>query len=696
MPLRFSRATRLLLVTVAVAAGAGCKNEEDPPTNGSLQLFFQLDAEGLKKAGLEQLHSVELRTLQITAKLESPEFSGAEYVLNAQPGGLLFPAETRLATGPLYEIPPGHVTQLRVYPSEIRLRFKDGSSAPVRLPSGDQTGWKIVVDEERYPEGYEIKSRETTGIKLFLPLGTLFHLTGAGWQARPTIESEQYNIFESAGYDPDKIVVVFRPETPQQRIDQIVNDSGFLVDFAYPKAPPLLYKLDLPPNMGLREAHAYLRGFDDVLAAAPSARLSSRGMVPSEGTPHPLRLLGAETGWASVQRLLGSIGSPSVILAQISATGTNIEHPDLWPNIWLNEAELLPMCGTQETCDVDRDGIITLRDFNAPNFPAGLRPPDVNNDNRVTCRDLLDAKSPYVNKRDDPLGNGNGFVDDICGWNFTASSRFVGGTDDHDTGAAGIMAAPGNEAGPGVGLCWRCRLMVIGATGFPPPIPQASRGATTEILSAFIYARDNGAHIVNFNAGIDLSPEDQPACPKRATRVDRKAYQTVIDEMNAVVAATLSTTANRHPLAVLAGGECNPGIDDGADNYYDWPPEAFAANEPLRASSLVVAAMDNTPLGLGTLAAYSNFGSVFEIAAPGAWTGMLDGQGGITYQEQGTSFAAPTVAGLAGLVASGDATLRGTPNGALLKQKILNQHSETQPDLHLITGARRLTLERLP
>lgn len=340
MAWRCSGAGRFVLLAVAVAVTAHCKNQEDPPTNGSLQLFFQLDTAGLLEAGLEHLQAVELRTLKITAKFESPEFIGDEYVLNAQPDGLVFPAETRFATGPLYEIAPGHVTQLRVYPSEIRLRFQDGTSAPARLPSGEQTGWKIAVDEERYPEGYEVKSREITGIQLFLPLGALFHRTGNGWQARPTIESEQYNITESAGYDPDKIVVVFRPETAQQRIDQILHDGGFLVDFAYPQAPPLLYKLDLPPNMGLREAHAYLRGLPDVLAAAPSVRLSPRGVVPNKGTPAPLGLLGAEEGWASVQNLLGSVGSPSVILAQVSATGTNIEHPEI-------QEDLHPLAGSR-------------------------------------------------------------------------------------------------------------------------------------------------------------------------------------------------------------------------------------------------------------------------------------------------------------------------------------------------------------
>jgi hypothetical protein len=684
-----------------VIAGAlvlvGCRNREDPPTNGSIQLFFKIDTKGLSKAGLGNLKGVELKTLKLTAKLHSPEFSGPEYVLHADPDGLIFPAEDRLTTGPLYEVPPGYVTQVRVYPSEINLLFTDGSSAPVRLPSGEQTGWKIVVDEEEYPQGYEVKSRQTTGVLVFLTLGEIFHGNAQGWQARPTLESEQYDIAELAGYDPDKIVAIFRPGTSPSRIEEIISEGGFTVDFSYPSRRTRLYKLDLPPNMALRDAHSYLREHSEVVSAAPSVIIEDRILVPTEGTPPELAVLGAETGWENVDNLIDGVGSPRVVLAEVSTSGFNIEHPDLWPNIWLNEQELLAVCGTLDTCDVNDDGVITLRDFNDPAFPAALLPPDANGDGDITCADLLDNGSPFVNMVDDPPGTGNGFIDDLCGWNFRAGSRFVLGTpSDHDTGVAGIMAAAGNEAGDGVGVCWRCRMMAVVAGARIPTGAGQAQGATAEVLSAFAYARDNGAHVANFSAGIDLVPDNSGACPNRARPVDRKAYETVVQEMNAALTAVLADVDGPTTLFTLAGGECGPGIDDGQNDYYDWPPEGFASNTTTQSLSLVVAATANTATAVGGLAGYSNFGTVFEIAAPGDWSNMLSANGGTNYSAQGTSFAAPTVAGIAGLIASGDLPTYSTPNATLLKTEVLDEHSVVQPDLSQISGSRRITMNNLP
>jgi hypothetical protein len=547
-----------------------------------------------------------------------------------------------------------------------------------------------------------VKSRQTTGVLVFLTLGEIFHSNGKGWQARPTLESEQYNIAEQAGYDPDKIVAIFEPNTSPSRIQQIISEGGFTVDFFYPSRKTRLYKLDLPPNMALRDAHSYLRSHNEVVSAAPSARIQQRDLVPAEGTPPALRVLGAEVGWENAQNLLGTVGSPQIVLAQVSVTNFNVEHEALWPKLWLNEQEVLAVCGTIATCDADGDGVLTLRDFNAPGFPAALLPPDVNSDGRVTCRDLLANGSPFVNTVDDPPGAGNGFIDDLCGWNFSTGNRFVGLVDsdgDHDTGVAGIMAAAGNDGEDGVGVCWGCRLMAVVGAPFAPAGAGEAQGATAEILSAFAYARDNGAHVANFSAGLDLVPYNSYnsyACPTRASLVDRKAYETVIQEMNGALVAVLSDTTGPTSLFTLAGGECGPGIDDGQNDYYDWPAEAFASNTTTQGLALVVAATANTGTAVGGLADYSNFGTVFEIAAPGDWTGMLDGIGGTRYSAQGTSFAAPTVAGIAGLIASGDLTAYSTPNAPLLKQEVLNQHSVVQPDLGAISGSRRITMNNLP
>jgi hypothetical protein len=679
--------------------GGNCDRGGDPPTNGSIQLFYDVDVSAAATLGLSDLASLEITTSELTAKLDSPSFTGDEFVLDATPGTATIPAITQLITGQHYECPPGFITQLRIFPTDVRFRFNDGSTADIRVPSADHTGWKVVVDETQFPNGYEVKSRQVTGIRLFMNLGELFHFNRPqGWMARPTIRSDLYNIVDNAGYDPDRLVIVFHPATPQARIDGIINDAGFTVEFRYPKAPPKLYLVHLPPNMSLRDAHAYFRGFSEVLAAAPSARISER-VTPSEGTPTALNVLGADTGWGAVQAATTVVGSPDIVVAEVSLGGFNIEHSDLWPNIWLNQSEILAVCGTLAQCDVDMDGFVTLKDFNNPAFPAASMPPDANGDGRITCADLLAAGSPYLNGVDD---GGNGFPDDLCGWNFITNSNAVmaSGSSSHDSGCAGIMGAIGNNqpAGGSVGICWNCRVMAVVGAFSAPTTAGTAQGATAQVISAFAYARDNGAHVANLSGGLDLIPSNGNLCPVRATSVDKAAYSTVISEMNAVVTASLSDLSIATPLYTLAGGECGPGIDDGNESYYDWPPEAFFSGANTKQISITVAATNNTAMAVGGVASYSNFGGPFEIAAPGTWNGMLNGTGnGNTNNSQGTSFAAPTVGGVAALIAAGNLATYSTPNGVALKVDLLNNNTVVDPvGLASIPGSKSVTMQNLP
>lgn len=339
--------------------------------------------------------------------------------------------------------------------------------------------------------------------------------------ARPTIRSSLYQIAADGGYDVDMLAVVFEPSTPQATVDAIIAAGRFEVQFAYPHTTKL-FKLKKSPTMSLRDAHAYLRGFAAVKAAAPSVRLLPRQVIPPEGLPVPMNVIGASLGWEQMINSTGNVGSPAVVVAEVSAAsgGINVEHVDLWPNIWLNQSEVLAACGTLMQCDPDADGFVTPKDLNNPMF-TGVKPPDVDANGRITCKDLIAADSPYINAQDD---DGNGFADDVCGWNFMTMSNDVIGPScvptqescnaDHDTADAGIMAAAvgtsaGNPTqGPGVGLCWNCRLMPL-VIGKDPggiggtAITTDPRGVTAELIAAFLYARHNGAHVTNLSAGGD-------------------------------------------------------------------------------------------------------------------------------------------------------------------------------------------------
>lgn len=135
--------------------------------------------------------------------------------------------------------------------------------------------------------------------------------------------------------------------------------------------------------------------------------------------------------------------------------------------------------------------------------------------------------------------------------------------------------------------------------------------------------------------------------------------------------------------------------------------EAFFSNARTRLLSITVAATENTTVSLGPLATYSNFGEPFEIAAPGErWVrdtallapGVLCGlDDTASCRTGGTSAAAPTVAGVAALIASGNLTSFGVPNAPVLKAILLNNHTVVDPaGLSLIPGNRGLTMLNLP
>ena len=271
-------------------------------------------------------------------------------------------------------------------------------------------------------------------------------------------------------------------------------------------------------------------------------------------------------------------GSPSVTIAIID-TGVDTGHPDLASQIWHNPGEI-----------------------------AG-------------------------NGLDD---DGNGFVDDVDGWDFGRNdndprpeySREVETGIDvgfHGTFCAGIAAAATNNDDGIAGAGWSCRIMALKAS-HPDSTGLIYASA---VAGAFAYAVDEGASIISMSFG-DFG---NPGVPQ--------FYQTLVD---------MATQAG--VLCVAAAG--NEGND---------VPIYPAGCERL----LAVAATDFD----NNRAEFSNWGSYVDIAAPGSsmwssictnYTFLLSDQ--IVYlflgwdtvnpymYGDGTSFSCPLVAGVAGLVRS--------------------------------------------
>jgi subtilisin family serine protease len=92
--------------------------------------------------------------------------------------------------------------------------------------------------------------------------------------------------------------------------------------------------------------------------------------------------------------------------------------------------------------------------------------------------------------------DGNGFVDDIRGYDFVGANdedpRDING---HGSHVAGTIGAVGNNNNGIVGVNWDVSLMavrVLSAGGF---------GTDLDIAEGFDYAGDNGARVVNASLG---------------------------------------------------------------------------------------------------------------------------------------------------------------------------------------------------
>ncbi len=272
-------------------------------------------------------------------------------------------------------------------------------------------------------------------------------------------------------------------------------------------------------------------------------------------------------------------GSRDVIVS-IHDQGVDVNHPDLKANMWVNEAELNGIEG------VDDDG--------------------------------------------------NGFIDDIHGWNFDKKTGKID-PEFHGTHVAGTIAAVNNN---GIGVAG-----VAGGTGNNDGARimslQALGGGSLE--NTFIYAANNGAVISQNSWGYN-----EPGIYD----------QSILDAMDYFI-----EEAGDYPGSPMKGGIV---IFAAGNSNWDanWYPGVYQ-------NAMAVSAIGPD----WKKASYSNFGTWVDIAAPGgevslgAKNGVLSTlpNAKIGYLE-GTSMACPHVSGVAALVLA-NRTSQLTP--AVLWNKLL-------------------------
>src|SRR2546422_935809 len=199
-----------------------------------------------------------------------------------------------------------------------------------------------------------------------------------------------------------------------------------------------------------------------------------------------------------------SIGEQTTDIA-ICDTGIQWDREELRRRVRLNTGELPVPCGPTAgqkgrplaEYDCDGDGIFTAEDYGAAAQPQFQVRPDEGPHGDPT---QLDAEDVLVHFSDGVDDDGNGFVDDIAGWDFfdddndpfDASSYSSAGN--HGSGRSSDALAEGNNGLAGIGLCPRCRLV-------PIRIWDTFVADPNNFALCMLYAADNGIEVIEAAIG---------------------------------------------------------------------------------------------------------------------------------------------------------------------------------------------------
>lgn len=197
--------------------------------------------------------------------------------------------------------------------------------------------------------------------------------------------------------------------------------------------------------------------------------------------------------------------------------------------------------------------------------------------------------------------DGNGYVDDVRGWNFVSNTNAPMDGHSHGTHVSGTIAAVGNNGLGVIGVAPLAKIMAVKGLG------NDGSGYDSDLAEGIVYAADNGADIINMSWG---GTGDSP----------------VIEE-------AIQYAYSLGVILVAAAG--NSAID--ASQFL---PAKYA-------SVITVSAFNSADV----MASFSNFGTKIDVAAPGVGIQSTI-PGGYYSSYNGTSMASPHVAGLAALILS--------------------------------------------
>jgi subtilisin family serine protease len=324
------------------------------------------------------------------------------------------------------------------------------------------------------------------------------------------------------------------------------------------------------------------------------------GLYSGTSKPGNVYGSGAIDAWTA-----GHVGTNSVYVAVIDE-GIDVAHPDLAPNMWVNSKD--PADG------IDNDG--------------------------------------------------NGYVDDVHGWNFYSGNNqvFDSTGDEHGTHVAGTIGAKGGNGKGVAGVNWNVTILAgkfLGPDG----------GDTFSAVEAIDYFVDlkkrHGINLVAINASWGGSGYSQ------------SLHDSIIRAAKAGI--------------IFCAAAGNEALNNDANSSYPSNSDTTRGTSTETAAwyngVIAVAAIDST----GKLASFSNYGSrTVHIGAPGVQILSCFPNSQLGYMS-GTSMATPHVAGAAALYAS---THPGA-SAASIRQAIIGATTATPSLVGFTTTGARLNVSQI-